>query len=111
MRMGRAGADATARLEILSAYPGLEARGAVPELVAELAETDFGMAVDFGTEAGLFQQCLDVPVVVCGPGDIVQAHAPDEYLEETQLRHAERFVQRIISWCSNPSPSIAIPDR
>jgi len=100
-RMGRDASNATASLEILSSYPGLDTRGEVPQLIAELAETDFGMAVDFGTEGGLFQQCLGVPVVVCGPGDIAQAHTRDEYLEENQLRHAERFVHRIIDWCSH----------
>ena len=44
-------------------------------------ETD---VVAFGTEAGLFQD-LGLDCVVCGPGSIVQAHKPDEYVELSQL--------------------------
>ena len=40
--------------------------------------------VAFGTEGGLFTRHLDVPVVVCGPGSIVQAHKPDEYVSRAQ---------------------------
>ncbi|MGH8245444.1 MAG: M20/M25/M40 family metallo-hydrolase, partial [Gammaproteobacteria bacterium] len=36
-------------------------------------------AVDFGTEAPLFGQ-LGMDTVILGPGDIEQAHKPDEYL-------------------------------
>lgn len=99
-RMRRQASGADARMEILSSYPGLDVDGDAPALVADLAGTSFGAAVDFGTEAGLFQQLLGVPVVVCGPGDIAQAHARDEYIETDQLRLAERFVDRIADWCS-----------
>ncbi len=34
--------------------------------------------VAYGTEAGLFQGA-GWSTVVCGPGDIAQAHQPDEY--------------------------------
>ncbi|WP_341213975.1 acetylornithine deacetylase [uncultured Limimaricola sp.] len=40
--------------------------------------------VPFGTEAGIWQG-LGLDAVLCGPGDIAQAHRPDEYLEESQL--------------------------
>ena len=99
-KMRRAMPGACVTIEILSLYPGLDVAGDVPELVAELAESDYGMAVDFGTEAGLFQQRLGVPVVVCGPGDIAQAHAVDEYIEEHQLARADRFIHRIADWCA-----------
>lgn len=41
-------------------------------------------SVPFGTEAGLFA-AAGWPAVVCGPGEIDQAHQPDEYLEVGQL--------------------------
>jgi acetylornithine deacetylase/succinyl-diaminopimelate desuccinylase-like protein len=59
--------------------------------VAALAEASRGASVDFGTEAGLYQAALQVPVVVCGPGDMAQAHVADEYLGVDQLDRAERF--------------------
>jgi len=48
--------------------------------------------VAFGTEAGLFQRS-GIPTVVCGPGSIVQAHQPDEFVSLEQLARCERFLQ------------------
>ncbi len=90
--------EAAVVVEVRAQYPGLDMAGDVPSLVATLAETDHGLAVDFGTEAGLYRQRLDVPVVVCGPGDVAQAHTVNEYIEMQQLAHAERFVHRVADW-------------
>jgi acetylornithine deacetylase len=90
--------EASVSVEVLSQYPGLDMAGDVPQLVAELSGTDHGLAVDFGTEAGLYCERLEVPVVVCGPGDVAQAHTVDEYIEHEQLVHAENFVRRIADW-------------
>jgi acetylornithine deacetylase len=79
----------------LTRYPGLAADPDAAAEVAGLAGEGRGGAVDFGTEAGLYQAALDVPAVVCGPGDMAQAHVADEYLEADQLARAERFVARI----------------
>lgn len=94
-RMRRRVPSAGATVEVLCDYPGLDVAGDVPQLVAQLAESDYGLALDFGTEAGLYRRRLDVPVVVCGPGDIAQAHTTDEYIEERQLELAQRFAHRI----------------
>ena len=51
--------------------------------------------VSYGTEAGLFQS-MGVPSVICGPGDIAQAHAPNEFVALEQLAQCEAFVERII---------------
>jgi acetylornithine deacetylase len=51
--------------------------------------------VSYGTEAGLFQK-MGVPTVICGPGDIAQAHRPNEYVALDQLAQCETFVRRII---------------
>lgn len=40
--------------------------------------------VSYGTEAGLFQEA-GWSSVVCGPGDILQAHSPDEFIELSEL--------------------------
>lgn len=93
--------SASVTVEMLCDYPGLDASGHVAELVAQLADSDFGMALDFGTEAGLYQQRLNLPVVVCGPGNIAQAHTKDEFIEEDQLVLAERFVRRIADFLSS----------
>jgi acetylornithine deacetylase len=51
--------------------------------------------VSYGTEAGLFQK-MGVPSVICGPGDIAQAHTPNEFVTLEQLAQCEAFVNRII---------------
>ena len=47
--------------------------------------------VAYSTEAGLFQRA-GIPTVLCGPGDIAQAHRPDEYVALSQLAACERFL-------------------
>ncbi len=51
--------------------------------------------VTYGSEAGLFSDA-GIPTVVLGPGDIAQAHQPDEYITVEQLALADRFVERLI---------------
>jgi acetylornithine deacetylase len=52
--------------------------------------------VSYGTEAGIFQ-AAGWSSVVCGPGDIAQAHQADEFLEIRQFETGERFMQRLIA--------------
>ncbi len=42
-------------------------------------------SVVYGTEAGIFRKTLGVPTVVCGPGDIAQAHQPNEFILASQI--------------------------
>lgn len=42
--------------------------------------------VSFGTEAGVIWGRAGIPAVVCGPGQITEAHAADEFVELDQLR-------------------------
>jgi acetylornithine deacetylase len=51
--------------------------------------------VAYGTEAGLLQEGLDVPAVICGPGDIAVAHKPDEFVTLDQLRRCEDLLGRL----------------
>jgi acetylornithine deacetylase len=34
--------------------------------------------------------------VVCGPGDIAQAHQADEYLEVSEFEAGQRFMQALL---------------
>jgi acetylornithine deacetylase len=89
--------EAGIAVERTTAYPGLGGgpNASAARQVARLAGAGDGLAVDFGTEAGLLQQALGGPVVVCGPGDMAQGHRPDEYLEESQLDDAVAFLERV----------------
>jgi acetylornithine deacetylase len=51
-------------------------------------------AVSYCTEAGLFQ-AIGIPAVICGPGNIEQAHKPDEYVSLAQLELCEKFLLRL----------------
>ncbi|MGH2889053.1 MAG: peptidase dimerization domain-containing protein, partial [Solirubrobacteraceae bacterium] len=91
--------EAGIELSALSAYPGLAPAASTVEVA-----TAFGLdgsatgtiAVDFGTEAGLYREALGVPVVVCGPGDMARAHRADEYVETGELAAAERLLDRVV---------------
>ena len=51
-------------------------------------------AVSYCTEAGLFQ-AIGIPAVICGPGNIEQAHKPDEFVTIAQLNLCEEFLLRL----------------
>src|SRR5690606_3474891 len=84
--------------------PGLAALDGDPgeTLVMKLAQCNSAEAVSYNTEAGLFQ-LADIPTVVCGPGDIAQAHKPDEFIEVSQLRECEAFMRRLADYVSGRS--------
>ncbi|MGU9951019.1 MAG: acetylornithine deacetylase [Gammaproteobacteria bacterium WSBS_2016_MAG_OTU1] len=79
----------------VSSYPGLIAQ---PSSALELIETLTGDAsqqvVSFGTEAGHFQRA-GMSSAVIGPGDINQAHKPDEYIEIAQLDKCLHFMDKL----------------
>jgi acetylornithine deacetylase len=50
--------------------------------------------VVFGSEAGLFQRA-GIPAVLCGPGNIEQAHKPDEFISLDQIAQCEAFMRRL----------------
>ena len=87
-------------IEPLAGYPGLNTPADAPvvRFVQMLLEDDNNPEkISFGSEAGLFGDQVKIPCVVCGPGSILQAHRPDEYVEETQLMQCWRFIGRLVS--------------
>ncbi|WP_434557540.1 acetylornithine deacetylase [Pseudomonas sp. Z4-20] len=86
-------------IQTLNVYPGLDTHPSVEAVrfLSGFAAPGTGTAkVSFGTEGGLFKQRLDVPVVVCGPGSIEQAHKPDEFIEVSQMQAGERFLAGLL---------------
>jgi acetylornithine deacetylase len=53
-------------------------------LALALTGANATQAVSYATEAGLFEEA-GCPAVICGPGDIEQAHASDEFVTMAQL--------------------------
>jgi acetylornithine deacetylase len=84
--------------EPIYAYPGLATRpdAELVALVKALAGRNDHAKVAFGTEAGLFTERLGIPAVVCGPGSIVQAHKPDEFIALDQVAKGEAFLRRLL---------------
>ncbi|MDT4820578.1 Acetylornithine deacetylase [compost metagenome] len=90
---------AAIEIETLNVYPGLDTHPSAEavRLLQAFAPPGTGTTkVSFGTEGGLFNQRLNVPVVVCGPGSIEQAHKPDEYVEVSQMDAGERFLGALL---------------
>jgi len=59
----------------------------------------------FCTEGPYFNQ-LGIDTVILGPGDIDQAHQPDEYLAEDRITPAIELLRRLIHrFCMSPSTS------
>ncbi|WGF88514.1 acetylornithine deacetylase [Marinivivus vitaminiproducens] len=73
-----------------------EPEAPVVTLAKQLSRNNAHGKVAFGTEGGIFQSRLGVPTVVCGPGNIEQAHKPNEFIERSQLEACEGFVRRLI---------------
>lgn len=86
-------------IEVMNEYPGLDTHPSVEAvrlLHSFAAPGTQHIKVSFGTEGGLFANRLNVPVVVCGPGSIEQAHKPDEFVEDSQMVAAERFLDTLL---------------
>jgi len=54
-------------------------------------------AVPYGTEATHFQ-AAGCSSVICGPGDIAQAHQPNEFVEITELDKCLGYLRRLADW-------------
>jgi acetylornithine deacetylase len=70
-------------------------RDAIVRWAMQLSNNSTVGKVSYGTEAGLFQQ-MGVPTVICGPGDIAEAHRPNEFVSLDQLAQCEAFMTRIL---------------
>ena len=77
------------------AFDGVE-QEAITQLVRALTQNQVRRKVAYGTEAGLFQ-LAGVPSIVCGPGDIEQAHKPNEYVAIEQIEACESFTRKLIA--------------
>jgi acetylornithine deacetylase len=90
-------ADTGFSFEEVSSFPGLG--GDEDSEVVQAAKAASGgnatAKVAFGTEAGLFE-ARGIPTVICGPGDIDQAHKPDEFVALEQIALCEQFLRRLV---------------
>lgn len=80
------------------AVPGLrpEKEGLAEELVRSITGDNATHVVSYGTEAGQFQ-AAGYSAVVCGPGDIAQAHQPNEFITVAQFNAGCAFADRLVT--------------
>lgn len=71
-----------------------------------LSASDPGIADVIGVETGSYQsdsafyEAQGVPAIVCGPGDITCAHAPDEWVDLEAIGILARtYARLILDWC------------
>jgi len=87
------------RIEITEKFglPGLapEHQGEAESLVRAITGDNENHVVSYGTEAGHFQTG-GYSAVVCGPGNIEQAHQPDEYITVAQFNAGHDFMKRLL---------------
>jgi acetylornithine deacetylase len=99
--MKRVAPEAGFVFEDRSEFAGLDtsAEAEVTLLAKQLTGQNSHRKVAYGTEGGLFQKA-GIPTVVCGPGNIDQAHKADEFIAITELEKCGNFIDRLITHCS-----------
>lgn len=92
-RMHRVTKEAGVDTETEGSVPAFVAapKSAAVALALALTGAEETHAVSYTTEAGLFEQA-GCPSVICGPGNIAQAHAADEYVAIAQLDACMAFL-------------------
>ncbi|GAA0774660.1 acetylornithine deacetylase [Roseibium denhamense] len=78
------------------------------DLVQQEGEPRQTHAVNYGTEAGLFAEA-GIDTVVLGPGDIQQAHQPDEFIELSELASCDAFLQELCAELSKGTLACQLP--
>lgn len=66
-------------------------------LALKLAGQNETFAVSYATEASLFH-AVGALSVVCGPGDIAQAHTANEWIEIEELEKCLTFLGKVGEW-------------
>ncbi|MCH2393193.1 acetylornithine deacetylase [Oceanibaculum sp.] len=90
---------AGATMRLFAAVPPLkpESDGVAETLVRHLTGVNQTGVVAFATEGGLFQEA-GISTVMCGPGSIVQAHQPDEFIAISQVEEGIAFMRKLFAW-------------
>ena len=92
--------DAACRIDMrhgenVPAMPEAEA-ALLHDLITQLVQDSSRLKVAYATEGGQFQQA-GIATVICGPGNIEQAHKADEFVELSQLARCDAFLHKLIT--------------
>jgi acetylornithine deacetylase len=101
-KMRQVTADAAIETESQTTVPSFMAAPQSDAVALAMALTGANRTsgVSYATEAGLFESA-GCPAVVCGPGDIAQAHAADEFVSVAQLEACMTFLADLADQLSN----------
>lgn len=82
--------------EIVGDIPGMGLPGdhGLADLVKQITGANAAGKVSYGTEGGLYEYA-GIPSIICGPGNIQQAHQPDEWIAIGQLDACDSFIRRL----------------
>lgn len=72
-----------------------EAEGEAEALARSLTGDNGTHVVSYGTEAGQFQ-AAGYSAAICGPGDIAQAHQPNEFITVAQFNAGHDFMRQLL---------------
>ena len=86
------------RTNYVPAFQASAGAEALP-LALKLAQQNETFAVAYATEASHFERA-QMPSVVCGPGNIAQAHTPNEWIAVSELTKCIAVLDRLADWCS-----------
>ncbi len=92
--------------EEISGFPGLsteEDAEITQRAKAAAGDNEAAGKVAFGCEGGLFNEA-GIPTIICGPGDIEQAHKPNEFVALEQIDRCVTFLRRLVERYSTGSP-------
>jgi succinyl-diaminopimelate desuccinylase len=93
-------------LQLLQAQPAVETSPDHPliqtaqRIAHALGKDDVTLrSAPYYTDGSVLQPHLNVPVLICGPGDSAQAHVPDEHVAVERLMQAAEFYgQLAVEW-------------
>ena len=85
--------EVTPRFDVPALQP--EKDGLAETFVRQITGDNASHKVSYGTEAGQFQEA-GYSAVICGPGDIAQAHQPNEYIEVAQFEAGHTFMRDLL---------------
>lgn len=103
--MNAADPRASAELHALEAVPPMRPDPDSPaeRLARHLTGANTTQTVAYVAEASQYQ-AHGIPTVLCGPGDIAQAHQPDEWIAQSELDACEAFLDRLQAWAVSGAP-------
>jgi acetylornithine deacetylase len=86
--------ETSTRFDVPALQP--EKEGEAEQIVRQITGDNASHKVSYGTEAGQFQEA-GYSAVICGPGDIAQAHQPNEYIEVAQFEAGHDFMRKLVT--------------